>query len=161
MLSKNNPTYEDAALSAEELLSKLENYCAYRERCPKEVRDKLAALGAEPDVAEQIFEVLKADKFFDEQRFAHAYAGGKFRNNNWGKVRIKQELRMRDIEPRIIELALGSIDMEVYQALLYKLLAKKLAQYAGDTKAREKSAASLIRSGFEPSLVFENLNKIK
>ncbi len=107
-----------------------------------------------------MFEVLKADRFFDEQRFALAYAGGKFRNNNWGKVRIKQELRMRDIDPQLIEMALDAIDMEAYRALLQKLLEKKLAQHAGDPKAREKAAASLIRSGFESSLVFKNLDKM-
>lgn len=161
MLSKNKPTHRDAPLSPDELLSKLENYCVYRERCPKEVQNKLAELGAEPEVAQQIFKVLKADKFFDEQRFAHAFAGGKFRNNNWGKVRIKQELRMRDIKPQMIEIALDAIDMSAYLGLLHKMLEKKLAQYPGDPKGREKSAASLIRSGFEPSLVFKILNEIK
>ncbi len=160
MFSKNKFTQHSAELSPDELLSKLEHYCAYRERCPQEVRTKIAALGAAPSVAQQVFEALKADNFFDEQRFAFAYASGKFRNNNWGKVRIRQELRMRDISPEMIEMALEVIEMEAYHALVLKLLEKKLAQYAGDAKAREKSAASLIRSGFESSLVFKKLNKI-
>ena len=148
-------------LTTDELLSRLENFCAYRERCPKEVRAKLVELGANKADAKQIFDVLQTDKFFDEQRFASAYAGGKFRNNNWGKVRIRLELRMRDIKEEVIEEALNSIDLEQYDALLLKLFQKKLAQYTGDAKAGEKTAASLIRSGFEPELVFRNLNKIR
>ena len=115
-------------------------------------------LGAEPDTAQQIYKVLQTDNFFNEQRFAQAYAGGKFRNNNWGKVRIRLELQMRDIAPGAILEALDTIDMGAYEATLIKLLHKKLEQYAGDGKARAKTAASLIRAGYEPELVFRNLN---
>lgn len=160
MFSRRKIQPRDTPLSPDELLARMENFCAYRERCSKEVRNKLLELGAKGDVARQIYEALKEDKFFDEVRFAMAYAGGKFRNNNWGKVRIRLELRMREISAEIIELALGTIEMENYEAVLLKLLRKKLSQYEGDEKAREKSAASLIRTGFEPELVFRNLNKI-
>ena len=145
-------------LTPDELLSRMEQFCAFRERCPKEVRQKLKALGAEPDSAQQIYEVLQADNFFNEHRFAMAYAGGKFRNNNWGKVRIRLELQMRDIPTDAIQEALDAIDMAPYEATLLKLLQKKLTQYAGDENMRAKTAASLIRAGYEPELVFRNLN---
>jgi regulatory protein len=153
-------SFQGVPLTPDELLLKLENFCAYRERCPKEVRLKLAELGAEKNIANEIFLALETDKFFDETRFALAYAGGKFRNNNWGKVRIKMELRMREISPDIIQQALEAIDPEEYQLLLLKLLQRKYLQYTGDEKAREKTAASLIRSGFEPDLVFRNLSSL-
>lgn len=161
MIGKKKHSRRDIPLTPDEILTKMENYCAYRERCPKEVRSKLQELGADRDIARQIFKSLQADKFFEEERFAMAFAGGKFRNNQWGKVRIRLELRMREINPDILEQALESIDMEVYDAVLLKLLQKKLTQYADDEKAREKSAASLIRAGYEPDLVFKKLNQIK
>ncbi|HRI61124.1 MAG TPA: regulatory protein RecX, partial [Saprospiraceae bacterium] len=147
----------DKPLTPDEALAKLEHFCAYRERCPKEVRTKLAELGVGGKDAAQIFEVLQEDGFFNEARFAMAYAGGKFRINHWGRIRIRQELKMRDIAPDLIQQALDSIDEAEYLKLLQQLLEKKRSQYKDDDRAREKTAASLIRSGFEPELVFQYL----
>ncbi len=147
----------DKPLTPDEALLKLENFCAYRERCPKEVRSKLAELGMRGEDAEQIFEVLRNDGFFNEERFALAFAGGKFRMNHWGRVRIRLELRMRDIAPDVIQQALDSIGEEEYLNLLKQLMEKKRRQYEGDAQEREKTAASLIRAGFEQELVFRYL----
>lgn len=158
MFPKKKTLQRTSPLTADELLSRMEQFCAYRERCPKEVLAKMKALGAEHDVAQQVYDVLETDNFFNEQRFALAYAGGKFRNNHWGRVRIRLELRSRDVSPAAIQEALDAIDMDAYEATLLKLLEKKLSQYAGDDKARAKTAASLIRAGYEPELVFRYLN---
>ncbi len=144
-------------LTVDEAILKLENFCAYRERCPKEVRARLKELGMLGAEAEQIFEVLREDGFFDEQRFALAFAGGKFRMNHWGRVRIRQEMRMRDIDPQLIKQALAAIDEEQYVQILQDLLEKRRQHYAGDPQAREKTAAALIRNGFESELVFRYL----
>lgn len=147
----------DKPLTPDEALAKLERFCAYRERCPKEVRAKLAEVGVRGVEAEQIFQLLEEEGFFDEKRFAHAFAGGKFRVNHWGRIRIRQELRMRDIAPAVIQQALNSIEEEDYLKLLEQLLEKKRRQYDGDPQAREKAAASLIRAGFEQELIFKYL----
>ena len=144
-------------LTPDDAIAKLENFCAYRERCPKEVRAKLTELGMRGSDAEQIFEVLREDGFFNEERFALAYAGGKFRINHWGRVRIRQELRMRDIAPAIVQKALDAIGETEYLNLLEQLMEKKRRQYENDDRAREKAAASLIRAGFEQELVFKYL----
>lgn len=145
-------------LTPDAALARMEHFCAYRERCPKEVRNKLTQLGMSGADAEQIFEALREDGFFDEERFAVAYAGGKFRVNHWGRVRIRQELRMRDIAPAIIQKALDSIDEPAYVELLEQLIDKKRRQYEKeDGQAREKTAAALIRAGFEQELVFKYL----
>lgn len=154
---KTNP--REMPLSPDEILLRMENFCAFRERCPKEVRAKLTELGARGDLAQDLFDTLLADRYFDENRFAMAYAGGKFRNNQWGKVRIRLELRVRDISPEIIDEALAGIETEEYEKTLFKLLQKKRLQYAGDERSREKTAAALIRTGYEPELVFKFLNK--
>ncbi len=144
-------------LTVDEALPKIENFCAYRERCSKEVRARLKEMGMSGADAEQIMEVLQEDGFYDEGRFALAYAGGKFRINHWGKVRIRQELQMRDIPPELIQQALHSIEEEEYAQVFRQLLEKRRQHYAGDHQAREKTAAALIRTGFEPELVFRYL----
>ncbi len=157
MAFRNSPKYPPKPTTPDEALAKLEYFCAYRERCPKEVRAKLADLGLRGNDAEQIFEVLREDGFFNEERFALAFAGGKFRMNHWGRVRIRLELRMRDISPDIVQQAIDSIEEAEYLKLLEQLMEKKRRQYEGSDNAREKAAASLIRAGFEQELVFRHL----
>lgn len=147
----------DKTLSPDEAMMRMENFCAYRERCPKEVRTKLTELGMRGPDAAQIFEVLRDDGFFNEERFALAFASGKFRMNHWGRVRIRMELKMRDIDPALIAQALDAIDEGEYLRVLQQLLDKKRRQYEGDLQSREKTAAALIRTGFEPELVFRYL----
>lgn len=147
-------------LTPDEALSRLEHFCAYRERSPKEVRQKIAELGQRDEIAGQLFDTLQADGFFNEERFATAFAGGKFRGNHWGRVRIRLELQVtHGIAPAVIEAALDSIPEAEYLAVLERLMDRKRAQLpnaeAGD--ARQKIAASLIRAGFEPELVFGRL----
>jgi regulatory protein len=149
----------ETTLTPDEILAKLEYFCAYQERCPQEVRRKLTELGAHGEVAEQIYSVLENDAFFDEARFAEAYTGGKFRVNQWGRVRIRLELRRRDIAPDIIRQALDSIGEEEYLIVLQNLIAKKREKWPApnDYAAKAKTAAALIRVGYEPELVFRYL----
>lgn len=139
---------------------RLERFCAFRERSPKEVRQKIAELGLKDDAADQLFDYLQEERFFNEERFAHAFAGGKFRGNHWGRVRIRMELQhTHGIRKALIEEALDALPEAEYRATLQGLLQKKRAQYsADDPNARQKTAASAIRAGFEPELVFDFLD---
>jgi len=157
LMPVNKPT---TPLTPDEALAKLEQFCAYRERAPREVREKMRELGVTGETAEQIFNLLHNEGFFNEERFARAYAGGKFRINQWGRVRIRMELQKRFINPQLIEVALDEeIDEKSYENLLSKLLAQKRKELEkkGDGQARIKTAASLVRAGFETELVFRLL----
>lgn len=150
----------EKAITPDEALAKLEHFCAYRERCPQEVYRKLAELGIRGETADQIYQVLEGDGFVEEERFARAFAGGKFRVNRWGKVRIRLELQRRGIAPRLIGIALDAIGETEYVAVLCELIGKKRAQndrLSDDPVWRSKVAASLIRAGFEPELVYQYL----
>lgn len=154
-----NHKLPDKALTPDEALAKIEHFCAYRERCPQEVQRKIATFGLQPEIAEQIYSLLEGEGYVNETRFAEAYAGGKFRVNRWGRVRIRLELQRRDISPAIIEAALASINTTEYTRVLKDLLKKKRQQYRHepDFQQRNKAAAALIRAGFEPELVFQHL----
>jgi SOS response regulatory protein OraA/RecX len=65
------------------------------------------------------------------------------------------ELKMRNLEPELIENAIDMLDQEEYEATVKSLLKKKLKQWEGDPLARQKAAASVIRAGFEMDLVFK------
>ncbi|MFZ4634365.1 MAG: regulatory protein RecX [Saprospiraceae bacterium] len=143
-------------LTPDEALLALERYCAYRERSPHEVRQKLKALGQSGDTAEQLYHVLETDNYFNEQRYAEAYAGGKFRINHWGRVRIRMGLQQQHIGNATIETALACIESTEYETVLQQLLQRKLAQWAHEDlpTAKHKTIQGLIRQGFEPELIF-------
>lgn len=148
----------DRPLTPDEALAKLEHFCAYRERSPKEVRQKIAALGLRGEAAEQVFATLEGDGFFHETRFAMAFAGGKFRGNHWGRTRIRLELQVtHGIAAAVVQEALDSIPEADYHAVLRRMLDKKRAQTGDAEQSRQKIAAYAIRAGFEPELVFAYL----
>ena len=75
---------------------KLEYYCAYQERCHKEVIAKLRTLGMIPSVIDKIISELIKANYLNETRFTQSFVRGKFRIKKWGKNRILQELKVRD-----------------------------------------------------------------
>lgn len=138
----------------------MEHFCAYRERCPQEVRDKMHELRLPEDLRQQLFDLLQTERFFDEQRFTELFVRGKFRGNQWGRVRLRMELKMRHISPDIMEAALAAIEEEQYLEVIDALLTKKLKQWPDDPQRKQKAAAAVIRSGFEPDLVFLRLRQV-
>lgn len=140
-------------------LQKLQSFCGYQERSMSEVKAKLKDLGMFGDTQDAIIDKLKADNFLNEERFAIAYARGKFRIKSWGKIRIKLELQMRKVPDNLIKKAMKEMDTEGgYLETLEKLLKYKLAETDGD---REKAANYALRRGFESDLVFGKLNELQ
>lgn len=161
---KTSTTLKQSAepLTPDEALAKLENFCAYQERSPREVAEKLRQLGIAGEDAEQILQVLAGDGFFNEERFARAFAGGKFRINEWGRAKIRQELRQRGIPPRLVEQVLEEeIDENEYLRTLQKLAQKKFDSLPDNEdafKKRQKTGMFLMRCGFEQELIFSILS---
>ena len=59
------------------------HYCKYQERCHAEARNKLYELGfTTPEVERQIA-LLIENGVLNEERYARAYARGKFRMLHW------------------------------------------------------------------------------
>ncbi len=152
----------DKRWTPDEALTHLERWCAFRERSPLEVKRKIAELGQTGETAEQLLAVLETDGFFNEQRFAEAFAGGKFRINRWGKTRIRQALLHQRIQPALIEQALNAIPEPEYRAALDNLIRQKAATLALDTHDdKAKIAGYLLRKGFEPELIFSAFDRFQ
>lgn len=148
--------------TVDEAITLLENYCAYQERCHKDVETKLFQLHLIPEAKEKIILHLIQHNYLNEERFAKAFARGKFSIKNWGKQRIKKELKLRNISNYNINSALKEINEEEYLQTLETLSTKKL-QLIKETnllKKKSKLANYLISKGFETTLVFNHLNTI-
>lgn len=111
--------------SEEEARVKAENYCAMAERCISEVKCKLQQWGTTMEAAEKILVHLEKEGFVDEYRYAKAFVRDKYRFSQWGRIKIAQALRMKNLPDICIEEGLQEIDDEEYLSVLSKLLVKK------------------------------------
>lgn len=138
-------------------LIKAESYCAYQERCQQEVRDKLYSWGLHEIQVENVIADLIASNFINEERFAKAYAGGKFRIKKWGRVKISIELKRRKISTYCIKKGLAEIEEEEYIKTLQKVAEVKIkAMKERDSKKKKYKVMNyLLSRGFENDLVVE------
>ncbi len=141
--------------SKEDGLAKLQKYCAYQDRCHKEVRTKLLDLGIYGDDLEEIIAELIAEDFLNEERFARSYARGKFRMKKWGRMRIRRELKIRNISEYCIKKGLSEITEEEYEAVLSRLLTRKneILKKSSLFERRKKLFNYAYSKGFEANLI--------
>lgn len=149
------PRMQKKTLTPEQGLQKLKHYCAYQERCHQEVVEKLYELGIWKKEHDAIIATLIEENFLNEERFAIQFAGGKFRVRQWGRVKIRYELKQRQVSEYCIKKALKQIDEEDYLATLEKLAAQKYQSLRGVSHLvrKKKTMDYLIGKGFEPALM--------
>lgn len=141
---------------------KLRHYCAYQERSHSEVKTKSLELGLRGDEIDEMIAALIADNFLNEERFARAYAGGKFRSQKWGRKKILAGLKQHQVSTYCIKKGMEEIDDEVYMDVLQSLVEKKYASLKGEQylKRQYKTTQYLLQKGYEPELVSETLRQI-
>ena len=136
------------------------NYCAYQERTQQQVRDKLYALGLYGDEVEEVLTDLISENFVNEERFAKAFASGKFKLKHWGRRKIIYELKHRNISPYCMDKALNEISDEEYEIMANELIEKKMHFITGDPYiVKNKIARYMLNKGFESELVWQILNE--
>ena len=138
----------------------LENYCAYQERCHKEVQLKLKKMSMIPEAMDKIIVHLIEHNYLNEERFAKAFVRGKFRIKKWGKNRLVRELKFREVSKYSIDSGLSEINPEEYLEVLDELVKKRIAQVKERNlyKKKRKVADYLLYRGWESNLIYEKLN---
>lgn len=138
---------------------KICRWCAFQERSQQEVRDKLYSFGLHERDVEEVIARLISENFINEERFAVSYAGGKFRQLGWGRIKIKTALQLKKVSAYCIRKALSSIGDDEYAQKLQQVLRKR----AGEEKEKNpllrnhRIARFAVSRGFEPDLVWEVL----
>jgi len=112
-------------LTTDQALVKARAYCARQERAQQEVRDKLYAWEVRGREVEAIISQLIREGFLNEARFAEHFAVSKFRQKGWGRKKIEQALRHKQVSEPCIALGLKGIEEEEHTATLGRLLAKR------------------------------------
>jgi regulatory protein len=139
------------------------SYCAYQERTHQEVRERLSEWHVWGDESEEIISKLIEENFLNEERFAKAFAGGKFRVKKWGRRKILFELKARKLSPYCIKVAMQEISDEDYWETLQELASKKLNDLRTERSVpvkNQKIARYLMGKGYESDLIWEAINSI-
>ena len=144
------------------ILNKIKKFCAYQERCHKEVVIKLKSIYAKSDQIPEIISALIKENYLNETRYAMHYASGKFRIKNWGKVKIKYNLRQNNVSEWNINNALKEINDNEYSKIFNSLFTKLILKYdnLNSQKKKKKIYDALIYRGWEKEIIFKELNKI-
>lgn len=153
---------EQDSFSTNEIRSKMEYYCAYQERCYKEVEEKLYSYSVSPSEKEQILIYLIENNFINEERFAQSFVRGKHNYKFWGKNRIANELKFRNISSRNIQTALKEIPEATYLQN-FQILAEKNWEAIKEPKGQKRNKKFvdfLLRKGYETSLIYDKLNEL-
>lgn len=150
------------SFTLKEATLKLMQFCAYRDRSQKEVEEKLKEMRMIPEASEKIIIQLMQEDFLNEERFARSFVRGKFRIKKWGRIKIKQELKLRGISKPIIKLALTEIDELEYWETLELLAQKKkdLIKEPNIFKKRKKLNNYLLQKGYENQMILEVVHSI-
>lgn len=152
-------------LTQEQALQKLRHYCGYQERCHREVKEKLYSLGLHKKEVEESIAQLIEEGYLNEERFAITFAGGKFRAKQWGRIKIKYELKQKQVSEYCIRTAMNTIDEEAYLKTLKQLATKKWKSVKGGGVnlfvKMSKTKNYLQQRGFEPLLIQQAINQLK
>ncbi len=153
------PDKKKIILDKKQALLKAEHYCAYQERAQQEIRDKLYEWGLHHDEVEEVVTELILTNFLNEERFAIAYVSGKFNIKRWGKLKIKQALKLKKVPDKLITKALNTINYDDYLHAIVAAAEKKapLIRESDPYKKRYKLQSYLIGKGFESDLISEVL----
>jgi regulatory protein len=149
--------------TGEEAKTKIAAFCAYQERCQKEVREKLHERGLYGDKAEDLIADMISEGFLNEERFAKAFVRGKFRLKKWGRNKIMQDLKFRHISPNCIKYGFREIEDEEYVETLRELAEKKWRSLPEKDpfKKKHKVYQYLIGRGYERDLIQEAISSIQ
>jgi regulatory protein len=103
-----------------------------------------------------LVELMHAN-FLNEERFAMAYARGKFKIKGWGKAKIKQGLKREGVGEKLIQQALASLGMDDYLDTLNTLTTKKWPLIKGASHIEKvfKLKRYLLGKGYD----FEAIDK--
>lgn len=146
-----------------EAIQKIEHYCAYQERCHDEVISKLKSMKLNSNEIDEIIVHLIEDNFLNETRFACSFARGKHRIKFWGKIRIINELKFRNISQYNINIGLAEITPEEY-ATTFDTIAQRNWESIRESniqKKKKKCCDFLLRKGFESNLVYEKIKELE
>ncbi|MGV0829019.1 RecX family transcriptional regulator [Empedobacter brevis] len=149
----------------DQIKDKMAKYCLYQDRCHWEVEKKLREFDLIPEAKDEILYKLIHYGFLNEERFVHSFVRGKVNQKMWGRNRLRQELKLRQIHPKLIDNVFKEeIDLDKYWNNLLYLTRKKfnlLTSEHESFKKINKVKAYLAYKGYEFDLMNEAIEIVQ
>ena len=147
-------------LTKEQVLQKLRFYCRYQQRCQSEIKEKLFELGVNKKDHDELITELVKENCLNDERFAVAFASGRFKLKQWGRKKIQKGLREKRVSDEIVQKALEQINTKEYMAILNKLAKERYAalKHEQHLVRKKKTMDYLIQKGYELDLVRKAIN---
>lgn len=148
---------EKKSYTFQEIKQKLVNYCVYQDRCHYEVEQKMREFLLIPEAKEEILLYLMKENYLNEERFVRSYIRGKFYIKNWGKNKIKQHLKMKDISEKLVTHCFDEIEEEDYNNTIKKIYEQYFSKQKGlqDYQKRSKTIQYLTSKGYAYQEIIE------
>ncbi|HDO27352.1 MAG TPA: RecX family transcriptional regulator [Bacteroidetes bacterium] len=137
------------------ILDKARKYCAYRERCIFDVKQKLLEWNVSEKTIRKVIQQLEEEDYINEERYAVSFAVGKLRNNKWGKNKIFYELSKKNIPEIYVQMGLSEIDEQEYIQTLKTLLASKRINDNDEYRRNNKLVRYVMQKGYLSDLAWQ------
>jgi regulatory protein len=146
------------SLTVEQAYVKIRHYCDFQERTHQEVKMKLRGYGIAWTDIDILASKLIEEGFLNEERFAAAFVGGRFRIKKWGRKKIELELKKKQVSDTNIKKALREeISQDDYEKTILYIIEKKWNSIKPSTSSeydkQAKTRAYLFQRGFETTPV--------
>jgi regulatory protein len=128
------------------------------------VRNKLYELGANTTEVNELLAELIEKGLLNEEQYARAIARGKFRMKQWGRRKIVQQLKLKQVSEYCIKKALTEIDAEEYEGVLQKLTRQKwdeLKKERSMPAKKMKTMRYMLQKGYESDLVLDIIKELE
>ncbi len=145
-------------IGTERASEKIKHFCSYQERCHQETIAKLYSFGLYPQEVNALMAMLVEENYLNEERFSIAFAGGKFRINKWGKIKIRLALRQKQVSEYCINKGLAEIPEQDYLCQVDKLAREKITVLKSEKNVfvrKHKLQQYLLQKGYEPAIINE------
>ncbi len=141
----------------------LAQHCSYRERSAAELSQKMERMELDPEWREPLLKKLQDDGFQSDSRYARAYTRDKYSLEQWGRIRIRQQLHQKGISEELIEEAFQGIDQELYLANLRRLTRRHAAGLKGlaPNELRGRIFRFVHGKGYEHELIHQQIRELE
>lgn len=136
--------------------------CARAEHSAGELRKKMIRWRLPRTDADRVIDYLYENSFIDDMRFARAFVNDKVAFDMWGRIKIRQALRLHGIDSETIATALDDVDVELYRQNLDTLLRQKAKLSAETDPYKRKTALYRFAAsrGYESDLALPIINRL-
>lgn len=149
---KDNTNYEAYYLALK--------YIGIKMRSKKEIEAYLIKKEYDNLLINETINKLVSNGFLNDKSYLKAFINDKIYLSNHGPYKIKQELIKQEISEESIDEYLDSINKEIWQEKVTKLVKKKIStnKNLSTSKLRLKILTDLYNLGYEKNMIEEELN---